>query len=53
MGDASAAAFNHMFAGLDALLLSDGLGFEDQMAGLTPVTLPGNGEIAYVDDGCR
>uniref|UniRef100_A0A452XM70 Uncharacterized protein n=1 Tax=Aegilops tauschii subsp. strangulata TaxID=200361 RepID=A0A452XM70_AEGTS len=25
-----------------------GLGFEDRMAGLTPGTLPGNGEIAYV-----
>ncbi|XP_044376274.1 uncharacterized protein [Triticum aestivum] len=58
MRDASAAAFDHVFAGLDALLLSgapfaekrDGYGFEDHMAGLTPGTLPGNGEIAYVGD---
>lgn len=56
MGDASAAAYDHIYEGLDGLLVSgapfaekrDGLGFEDRMAGLTPGTLPGNGEMAFV-----
>jgi hypothetical protein len=60
MGDASAESFEHMFGGLEALLVSgaplaekrDGLGFEDHMVSFAPSTLPGNGEIAYVgDDG--
>ncbi|XP_073360782.1 uncharacterized protein [Aegilops tauschii subsp. strangulata] len=58
MGGASAESFDHMFGGLEALLVSGaplaekraGLGFEDRMAGLTPGTLPDNGEIAYVED---
>ncbi|KAM3368799.1 hypothetical protein ACQJBY_016990 [Aegilops geniculata] len=56
LGDCSAEAFNHIFGGLDALLVSgatsaerrDGMGFEDRMGELAPVNLPGNGEIAYV-----
>uniref|UniRef100_A0A452YJK4 Protein FAR1-RELATED SEQUENCE n=1 Tax=Aegilops tauschii subsp. strangulata TaxID=200361 RepID=A0A452YJK4_AEGTS len=49
-------AFDHIYAGLDALMVSgasfaerrDGLGFEDRMVGLVRDTLPGNGLMACV-----
>lgn len=58
MGDASVESFDHMFAGVDALLVSgaplaekrDGLGFEDRLANLPPGRLPGNGEVAFIGD---
>ncbi|XP_044418290.1 protein FAR1-RELATED SEQUENCE 5 isoform X1 [Triticum aestivum] len=60
LGDASAEAFQHMFAGLKVLVESgaafagkkDGLGFEDLVRNLPGGRLPGNGEIEFVvNDG--
>lgn len=59
MGDASAESFEHMLAGLDALLLSgtpfaekrDVLSFEDRLANLPTRRLPRNGEVAFVANG--
>ncbi|XBJ22544.1 hypothetical protein VPH35_000922 [Triticum aestivum] len=56
MDDASTTAYDHLYEGLDALLVSGaplaekrvGLGLHDRMAGLTPGTLLGNDEIAYL-----
>lgn len=59
MGDASAEAFEHMSAGLKALLVSrapfaekrDGLGFEDRQGNMLAGVLRGNGEIEFVANG--
>ncbi|SPT19560.1 unnamed protein product [Triticum aestivum] len=61
MGDASVASFDHMYAGLEALLVSgaplaekrDGSAFEDRLDGTVGGRLQGNVEIAFVegDDG--
>lgn len=60
MGDARAEAFEHMSAGLKALLVSgapfaekrDVLGFEDRQGNMLAGVLPGNGEIEFVANGC-
>jgi hypothetical protein len=57
MGDASAACYDHMHAGLEALLHSgaplaekrDGLAFEDRLIENADARLPANGEIAFVE----
>lgn len=59
MGDASAESFEHMSAGLKALLVSGtpfaekrgGLGFEDCLALLPAGRLPGNGEVDFETNG--
>ncbi|KAM3329625.1 hypothetical protein ACQJBY_026580 [Aegilops geniculata] len=57
MGDASAASFDHMYVGLEVLLVSgeplaekrDGLAFEDRLDGTVGGRLQGNVEIAFVE----